>query len=57
MKLRFFPLCLFLTACGVKLPPVAPERPPPPPPPQKLHCSPYEPDCDAKDPNYRPRKK
>jgi hypothetical protein len=51
-------LCLLVAAfllpsCGVKLPPLAPERPKAPAQ-LKLNCSPKDPDCDRTDPNYQP---
>lgn len=48
-------VAFLLSGCGVKLPPIAPERPLPPPPPPKLDCSPQDPTCDRTDPNYRPQ--
>jgi len=53
---RYLLLCLTLislTACGVKAPPIAPQRPPEPAK-LELDCSPKDPDCDKQDPNYRP---
>jgi hypothetical protein len=47
-------LALLLSACGVKLPPVAPQREPMPAT-LNLNCSPEDPDCDKTDPNYRPK--
>jgi hypothetical protein len=44
--------CLFLAGCGVKLPPVAPEKDPEPAN-LNLNCSPTDPNCDKTDPNYR----
>lgn len=46
--------CCSLLACGVKVPPIAPERPPESVP-LKLDCSPKDPDCDRTDPNYKPK--
>jgi hypothetical protein len=49
-----FGLTLFaLAACGVKAPPIAPQRPPEPPT-FELDCSPRDPKCDKQDPNYVP---
>lgn len=57
MRTRLLLCCalLLLASCGVKLPPIAPERDPGPPQPPLLDCSPTEPDCDRTDPNYKPR--
>lgn len=45
----------YLSACGVKAPPVAPQRAPVPPV-QNLDCSPQDPSCDKTDPKYQPRR-
>ena len=45
-------ICLF--GCGVKAPPIAPERRAVPQS-LKLDCSPTDPDCDKTDPNYKPQ--
>jgi hypothetical protein len=47
-------LALLLAGCGVKLPPVAPERNPEPAN-LNLNCSPNDPECDKTDPNYKPK--
>jgi hypothetical protein len=52
--LAFFLSLLLLAGCGVKAPPIAPERPPKPKI-ENLNCSPLDEDCDLTDPNYRPR--
>jgi hypothetical protein len=44
----------WLSACGVKAPPIAPERAPMRDQ-LNLDCSPTDPDCDKMDPNYKPR--
>lgn len=44
---------LLLSACGVKAPPIAPEEKPADL--RKLSCSPLEPDCDVRDPKYKPQ--
>lgn len=46
----------FLAGCGVKLPPVAPEKDPLPAS-LNLNCSPSDPNCDKTDPNYKPKGK
>lgn len=46
-------LLVLLCGCGVKLPPVAPERTPDPPARPNLDCSPKDPECDRTDPNYK----
>lgn len=46
--------CLILASCGVKLPPVAPEKNPEPKN-LNLNCSPNDPSCDLTDPNYKPK--
>lgn len=48
---------LTIVSCGVKLPPVAPQRDPDPVPPPNMDCSPSDENCDKTDPNYRPRKR
>lgn len=50
-------LALFSASCGVKRPPIAPQREPDPTAQTKLNCSPYDEDCDKTDPNYQPRKR
>jgi hypothetical protein len=58
MKLIIMTLvcAIFLAGCGVKLPPVAPERNPEPAN-LNFNCSPGDPDCDKTDPNYKPKGK
>jgi predicted small lipoprotein YifL len=56
LLLAVFCLVSFI-ACGVKLPPVAPEHDPEPRPALNLDCSPQDENCDKTDPNYRPRKR
>jgi hypothetical protein len=51
--LYFLVLTFALQGCGVKLPPVAPQRAPEPPKPKNLDCSPKDPNCDREDPNYK----
>lgn len=48
--------CLLTQACGVKAPPIAPERKKLPVP-TLVDCSPYDPECDQTDENYTPQKK
>lgn len=48
-------LALSLAACGVKLPPIAPEPRPAPATVPKLDCSAQDETCDKEDPHYRPR--
>jgi hypothetical protein len=45
-------LGMLLCGCGVKLPPIAPDRKPEHAAP-KLDCSPQDPNCDKTDPNYK----
>jgi len=47
-------VALFCSGCGVKAPPVAPEREEKEN--LKLDCSIYDPECDKEDPNYIPMK-
>lgn len=49
-------LWALLASCGVKLPPVAPERNSEPAS-LNLNCSPSDPECDKTDPNYKPKGK
>lgn len=58
MKLFLLTLAcaLFLSGCGVKLPPVAPESNPEPAN-LNLNCSVDDPTCDKTDPNYKPKRK
>ncbi len=47
-----------LQSCGVKLPPVAPQRDEGPPSlSQNFDCSPQDENCDKTDPNYQPKKR
>ena len=56
MKSFLLLICLcILNACGVKAPPLAPNRPPEVKAPN-LDCSVYDPTCDKKDPKYDPAK-
>ena len=43
-----------LYSCGVKKPPLAPQRQKDPGSISHLDCSPKDPDCDKTDPNYQP---
>lgn len=54
MRFLLLALVLIVSACGVKAPPIAPQREAESTPPN-LDCSPSDPMCDKKDPNYRPK--
>lgn len=55
MKIFLILTAILLSSCGVKAPPIAPNRPAVNT--AKTDCSPTEADCDATDPDYVPRKK
>lgn len=50
----FFGFLFGLAGCGVKAPPIAPQREAVPAL-LNLNCSPTDPDCDVQDPNYVPQ--
>ncbi len=54
MRVFAFLILCVLAGCGVKAPPIAPERQVEPVAP-KLKCSPYDPECDRKDKRYKPQ--
>lgn len=54
-SLIFVLLLISFSGCGVKAPPIAPERPRPDE--RKLDCSTDDPECERTDPNYKPKGK
>ena len=53
-KIAFFLLLLIASSCGVKAPPIAPQRDREPDK-RIMNCSPKDEDCDETDDQYQPQ--